>query len=78
MDFLPHFIPTPWGIALVIVGVVYVLKPDLFRRGIWKKTSIAQRLLSPEGYLRYMRGFGVVLIVAGGALLVLDWLNFFD
>jgi len=78
MNFLPRFVPTPWGIALIVVGLVYTLKPDLFRRGIWKQTSIAQRALSPTGYIRYMRGFGIVLIVIGSALLFLDWVHFFD
>jgi hypothetical protein len=75
---MPPFIPTPWGIALMIVGLVYVLKPDLFRRGLWKRTSVAQRLLSPTGYIRYMRGFGIVQIVIGSALVFLDLLHFFD
>jgi hypothetical protein len=63
----PYTIP---GLALIALGVVYVLKPDLFRRGIWTRTSVAQRTMSPEGYLKYMRGMGVLWIVVGVALLI--------
>jgi hypothetical protein len=53
------------SVASILVGVLYVVKPDLFRRGIWLKTSIAVRLLSETNYKRYMRGLGVVLILLG-------------
>jgi hypothetical protein len=59
------------GVALAALGGAYVRYPDLFRRGIWKRTAISQRLLSPEGNRRYMRGLGVVLIAVGLALIVL-------
>jgi hypothetical protein len=57
-------------LALIALGIVYVLKPDLFRRGIWTRTSVAQRTMSPEGYLKYMRRMGVLWIVVGVALLI--------
>ena len=56
---------------LIVVGVIYILKPDIFRRGIWKQTSIAQLTLSPEGYLRYMRWVGVIIIALGLLFLAL-------
>jgi hypothetical protein len=59
-----------FGIVLVLFGALYLWKPTLFRRGLWMKTSIAIRLLSKENYTRYMRGLGVVFIVAGLALIV--------
>jgi hypothetical protein len=61
---------TTIAFPLIAVGVLYILKPDLFRRWFWNRTSIAQRALSPEGYLRYMRGVGVVQILLGFALLL--------
>jgi len=61
------------GWFLVAVGVVYILKPDIFRRGIWKHTSIAQRTLSPEGYLKYMRWIGVFTIALGILFVVLGY-----
>lgn len=59
------------GIALVALGAIYLKWPMIFRRGIWLKTSIAVRLLSEDNYRRYMRGFGVLLIVVGAVLIVL-------
>ena len=57
------------GLILIVFGVLYLLRPTLYRRGIWLKTSIAIRLLSEEGYRRYMKGLGVVLILAGVGLI---------
>jgi hypothetical protein len=53
------------GLVLIAIGIIYLVKPTLFRRGIWLKTSIAIRVLSEENYVRYMRILGVVLIVGG-------------
>lgn len=53
------------GIAFVALGLLYVVKPDLFRRWFWTRTSIAQRLLSPEGYITYMRVLGLVVVLIG-------------
>lgn len=60
-----------WGVVLVAFGSVYVWKPNIFRRGIWMKTSIAIRSLSEDNYRTYMRGLGAVLIVVGFALILL-------
>jgi hypothetical protein len=61
------------GILLIAVGGLYFAKPDLFKRGVWKKTDIAQRLLSPEGYNKYMRLVGLVNVIIGIVLLVWSW-----
>jgi len=61
------------GWFLIVVGVVYILKPDIFRRGIWKHTSIAQRTLSPEGYPKYMRWVGVITLAFGILFVVLGY-----
>ena len=58
------------GILLIVIGAVYLVKPTLFRRGIWLKTSIAIRTLSEENYIRYMRVLGALLIVAGVVFIV--------
>jgi hypothetical protein len=58
------------GWLLIVTGVIYILKPDIFKRGIWKETDIAQRKLSPEGYLKYMR-FAAAIYIATGVLLLL-------
>ena len=33
-----------YGIALILIGLVYLWKPTIFRRGLWMKTSIAIRI----------------------------------
>jgi hypothetical protein len=58
------------GLFLMVIGVIYLVKPTIFRRGIWLKTSIAVRTLSEENYIRYMRILGAVIIVAGLALII--------
>jgi hypothetical protein len=56
------------GVFLIAIGVLYLRKPNLFRRGHWMKTGIAERNLSPVAYIKYMRGVGVFHIVVGVAL----------
>jgi NADH:ubiquinone oxidoreductase subunit 4 (subunit M) len=53
----------PW--FFMAWGVMLVLKPNIFVRGIWKETDIAQRLLSPKNYLIYTRCVGIFLILSG-------------
>lgn len=53
------------GIFLVVLGVIYIRHPTMFRRGIWLRTSIAVRTLSEENYKKYMKGIGALLIVVG-------------
>lgn len=53
------------GVALAVYGVLYLRRPGLYRKGVWMKTSIAIRLLSEDGYRGYIKGLGVVLVVAG-------------
>ena len=58
------------GFVLAAIGIVYLVKPTLFRRGIWLKTSIAVRTLSEQYYVRYMRAMGVLLVIVGLLLIV--------
>jgi len=67
MIVTPYTFP---GLGLIALGIVYLLKPGLFKRGLWLRTSIAQRTMSPEGYLKYMRVLGIVWIILGIALLI--------
>ena len=60
-----HIYATFAGLFLIAYGILLVRKPNLFRRGIWMKTGIAERNLSPEGYVKYMRGVGAFNIVLG-------------
>jgi hypothetical protein len=69
------------GAMMIGVGLLYLLKPGVYRRGIWMKTSLAIRLLSEENYRRYMRGLGVTSMAIGIALVLwvlfrhLGWLH---
>ena len=59
------------GIILLSFGIIYVIKPNIFRRGIWKTTAITQQRLTPTQYTRYMRILGGVFILAGIVLEIL-------
>jgi len=63
------------GVGLLLLGVLYVVKPNLFQRWIWTRTSIMQRLLGPEGYRRYMKGLGVVFALVGVGLIAFGCLH---
>jgi hypothetical protein len=53
------------GLLLIALGTAYLRWPNMFRRGIWLKTSVAIRTMSPERYTNYIRGLGVLMIVLG-------------
>jgi hypothetical protein len=53
------------GLILMAVGVLYLVKPNIYRRGIWNETSVAIRTLSPAQYVNYMRGLGVLFLLIG-------------
>ncbi len=59
----------PW--LLIAWGGLLTLKPNIFVRGHWKQTDIAQRLLSPTAYLVYTRTLGLFSILFGFVWLVL-------
>ena len=54
-----------YGIFLIIFGVIYLIKPNIFKRGIWKKTAITQQIFSPKQYNIYMRILGGIFIAVG-------------
>jgi uncharacterized protein YjeT (DUF2065 family) len=54
-----------YGIILIIAGIVYNIKPNIFRVGFWKKTSITQQSFTPKQYNLYMRILGGVFIILG-------------
>jgi uncharacterized membrane protein HdeD (DUF308 family) len=57
------------GIALIAVGVLYLVKPNIFQRWFWKRTAISQRLLTPEQNKIYMRVLGGLFVIIGIVLL---------
>lgn len=60
------------GLILIGFGLLYLKRPTLYRQGIWLKTSIAIRMLSEEGYKRFMKGLGVAFILAGAGCIAWD------
>ena len=56
---------TPMDYVLVACGILYIVKPNIFRRGIWTKTSVMQRTMSPQSYVLTMRLMGVMLVALG-------------
>jgi hypothetical protein len=67
---MPTYAKFALGVFLIALGVLYLRKPNLFRRGRWMQTGIAERNLSPEAYIKYARGVALVHILVGIALLV--------
>lgn len=63
------------GIILIVLGVLYLIKPDIYNRGIWKRTSVTQNNLSAKKYVIYMRVLGVILIVLGAYLVLNAYVN---
>jgi hypothetical protein len=57
------------GVAMVVCGLIYGRYPNLFRRGLWMKTSIAIRTMTPDAYVRYIKRLGQIYIVTGVLLL---------
>ena len=53
------------GVILIVGGIIYIVKPNIFRVGIWKKTSIPQQTFTPRNYNIFMRILGVIVIILG-------------
>ena len=58
------------GSVFVLCGGIYVVHPDILRRGHLLRTSLAIRKFSPGGYVKYMRGLGIVFMAIGIVLFV--------
>jgi uncharacterized protein YjeT (DUF2065 family) len=54
-----------YGVVLIIFGLVYLIKPNIFRVGFWKKTAVTQQIFTPKQYNLYMRILGGISILAG-------------
>jgi uncharacterized protein YjeT (DUF2065 family) len=62
--------PYVFSLILIIFGIIYLVKPDIFQRWFWKQTAISQQLMTPEQNKVYMRVLGGVFIVVGIVLLL--------
>lgn len=58
------------GIILIFIGIFHVLKPDLFRRLMWRKIVFNPQRYSRQQHKMYMRFLGVFLILIGIFLIV--------
>lgn len=50
---------------LIIVGILYIVDPNIFTRGKWRRQTPLQRQLTPETYSLLMRVLGVAAIIWG-------------
>ena len=64
------------GLIFIVFGLLYIVKPGIYRRWFWKTTDIFQQKLSPANYIKFMRGVGVVLLVLGVVFLILGKFKF--
>ena len=65
------------GLILIGFGILYLIKPTIFRTGIWLKTSNFTNSMSPEKFEKYMKILAVIFIVIGLIILILDNQAFF-
>jgi hypothetical protein len=57
--------PKITGGILMLIGIIYLIRPNIFRIGFWKKTDVAQQIFSPKQYIIYMRVIGTLVILWG-------------
>ena len=53
------------GGLLVLLGILYIAKPDIFQQGFWKSIDISRRLSTPEKHSGFVKRLGGILIVVG-------------
>ena len=58
------------GVIFIVFGIIYIVYPNIFNRWVWKRTSIAQNIMSPATYKIYMRVLGTILVALGVYLVV--------
>jgi uncharacterized protein YjeT (DUF2065 family) len=57
-------------VGLILVGILYLLKPDVFRSGLWKRPTASQSMMLPNQNLMFMRLLGSICLIAGIVLLL--------
>ncbi len=65
------------GLIFIGFGILYLLKPNIFRTGIWLKTPSVTNSWSTEKYQNYLKILAVFFIVLGIVLLIFDNQSFF-
>ena len=56
------------GVLLVIWGILYIAKPDIFQRGFWKSIDVSRQFTTAEKHGKFMKTFGGILIVIGAII----------
>jgi hypothetical protein len=64
------------ALILLIFGIVYLVKPDIYRRWLWRTTDIAQQKLNKENYIMYMRILGGAFVLGAIVLLAIGKFRF--
>ena len=59
------------GALLVVWGILYIAKPDIFERGFWKSIDISRQFSSPEKHSGFVKRFGGILIVIGAIIFII-------
>jgi hypothetical protein len=60
------------GLILILLGSIYLLKPYIYGKGLWFKTSFAPRNLAANDFRKYIQSIAIVLIAIGIVFLVFD------
>ncbi len=65
--------PPVIGVILIIFGIIYTIKPEIFKKLISWKIVFSPQRYSPKQFKNIMRLIGVVLIVIGIYLTLLKY-----
>jgi hypothetical protein len=60
-----------FALFIILIGIIYIIKPDIFQRWIWKETAISQRILGPEKNKIYMRVLGIIFVITGAIIFII-------
>ncbi len=63
------------GLILLVFGIIYLIKPDIFKRWFWKKTDIFQKIFNENQYLIFMRILGSLLIIFGLIIIIIKFIK---
>lgn len=65
------------GLILIAFGILYVVRPNTFRSGIFMKYSNSISKRTPEEYAKYMRRLGIIFIIIGSLIFTYDYLHIY-
>jgi uncharacterized protein YjeT (DUF2065 family) len=56
-------------LGLILIGILYLVKPDIFRRALGKRPADSEQMRLPDRNYTFMRLLGSICIIAGVVLL---------